>query len=129
MAHADAWLKFHGPRRIAAEYRDMHDHFQKGKIPFIKDMTVAGDSMTTWRLKLCNFDNDIAGGYQLNKDIEFMKTQYVLATQQWIWRLASCVSLLAASLLFRLSVAQPGVDASAPTCDMHAQIQPGPHSP
>jgi hypothetical protein len=68
-----AWLKLHGARRVAAEYKQLFKAFQKGKLPFVKEMTVDGDQMTTWRLQLCNFDDDVPGGRQLNEDVANLK--------------------------------------------------------
>lgn len=40
-----------------------------GEWPQVKDLTIVGDDMTRWRFKLCNFDNDMEGGRNLNDDL------------------------------------------------------------
>jgi len=39
----------------------------------VKDLTIVGDDMSRWRFKLCNFDNDMEGGKNLNDDLNVRK--------------------------------------------------------
>jgi hypothetical protein len=64
-----AWLRYHGVRRVTAEYKQLSKAIQEGKLPFVKEITLDGDDITIWHLKLCNFDTDVPGGRQLNKDL------------------------------------------------------------
>lgn len=43
---------------------------QRLKRVLVQELSIAGDDLLTWRLKLWHFDEDCAGGRNLNKDLE-----------------------------------------------------------
>lgn len=54
----------------------LNTKISNGEWPQVKDLTIVGDDMTRWRFKLCNFDNDMEGGRNLNDDLNVCPLQH-----------------------------------------------------
>lgn len=64
-----------GVRRIQAEYKHLDADIRAKKFGFIKELTLPGDDLMVWELKLHNFDNDLPGGKTLNEDLAKLRQQ------------------------------------------------------
>jgi hypothetical protein len=58
-----------GMRRVQAEFKHLSADIESKKFDFIQQLSLAGDNLLTWQLKLHNFDDDLPGGKQLNQDL------------------------------------------------------------
>ena len=50
-----------------------------GQLAFIKNLELVGDDVMCWRFALFNFDNDLAGGKQLNADLAQLQRRWAAA--------------------------------------------------
>lgn len=48
-----------------------------GPLLVLQELSLAGDDLMTWRLKLWHFDEDCKGGKNLNRDLEKLNKKYV----------------------------------------------------
>eukprot|EP00775_Hariotina_reticulata_P008971 gene8971-9146_t len=71
-----AWKNLKGVKRIQAEFRHLTREVAAGKLNFIRDLTLVDDTLSSWRFKLHNFDEDIPGGKDLNADLLRLKQMY-----------------------------------------------------
>lgn len=62
-------------RRVQAEYKHMAADIKAKKWGFIKELSLPSDDLLVWHLKLSDFDDDLAGGKQLNEDLRRLKQQ------------------------------------------------------
>ncbi|DBA84151.1 TPA: hypothetical protein ACH3X1_006619 [Trebouxia sp. C0004] len=74
MASSDQapWHGMRGVKRVTSEFKYLSNKIKKGEWPQMKDLTVVSDDMSRWRFKLCNFDNDMEGGKNLNDDLNIL---------------------------------------------------------
>jgi hypothetical protein len=56
-------------RRVQAEFKHLSADIEAKKFGFIQQLSLAGDNLLTWQLKLHHFDDDLPGGKQLNQDL------------------------------------------------------------
>lgn len=64
------WRKLPRDRRIQAEVKRVKKLVTSGQLGCVKSIEGVGDSLSTWRIKLNDFDNDSPGGKMLNKDLQ-----------------------------------------------------------
>jgi hypothetical protein len=62
-------------RTVQAEFKHLSADIAAKKWGFLKDLSLHDDNLLLWRLKLSDFDDDLAGGQQLNKDLRRLKQQ------------------------------------------------------
>eukprot|EP00803_Ostreobium_quekettii_P002265 evm.model.scf_2590.1 EVM.evm.TU.scf_2590.1 scf_2590:1117-4689(-) len=63
------WKGLTGDRRIQREFRSLRKLVDAGGAPQVAGVDFVDDSIRRWSLKLKNFDNDVPGGRQLNRDL------------------------------------------------------------
>ena len=59
-----------------AEFKAMKKVVEDGKLPFVRRIDMGGasqDEIGTWTLDLHNFDEDTAGGKDLNSDLQQLR--------------------------------------------------------
>ncbi|KAF6249727.1 ubiquitin-conjugating enzyme/RWD-like protein [Scenedesmus sp. NREL 46B-D3] len=71
-----AWKNLKGMRRVQAEFKHLSADIEAKKFQFIQQLSLAGDNLLTWQLKLRSFDDDLPGGKQLNQDLQRLHTMY-----------------------------------------------------
>ena len=65
--------------------QDLTRKIAKKEWPQIRSLTVVNDDISTWRFELCNFDNSLEGGRNLNDDLQvshasWYKMPYCIST-------------------------------------------------
>eukprot|EP00195_Chlamydomonas_chlamydogama_P008603 CAMPEP_0202891176 /NCGR_PEP_ID=MMETSP1392-20130828/1308_1 /ASSEMBLY_ACC=CAM_ASM_000868 /TAXON_ID=225041 /ORGANISM="Chlamydomonas chlamydogama, Strain SAG 11-48b" /LENGTH=906 /DNA_ID=CAMNT_0049574859 /DNA_START=9 /DNA_END=2729 /DNA_ORIENTATION=+ len=73
---APSWKGLHGPRRITKELRHLQEQISAGAHPQISHLDIHQDRLNIWRFHLSNFDEDTAGGKQLNLDLKQLERRH-----------------------------------------------------
>jgi hypothetical protein len=60
---------------VQAEYKHLDADIRANKFGFVKELSLPGDDLHVWELKLCAFDDDLPGGKALNQDLARLKQQ------------------------------------------------------
>ena len=67
------WKGKTGTARMMSEFRSLRREW--GDSPKLLSLETVDDQMNLWRLKVNDFDNDSAGGRQLNADLEKLRSR------------------------------------------------------
>lgn len=64
-----------GARRVQAEFKHLDADIRANKFGFVKELSLPGDDLHVWELKLWAFDDNLQGGKALNQDLARLKQQ------------------------------------------------------
>lgn len=64
-----------GPRPVRAEFKHLDADMRANKLGFVKELSLPGDDLHVWELKLWAFDDDLPGGKDLNQDLACLKQE------------------------------------------------------
>lgn len=68
-----SWLRMHGTRRIAAEFKHLSALIDQGKLPQLSNLHLPNDDMLRWRVHVSDFDEEIPAGAAVNRDLQELK--------------------------------------------------------
>lgn len=63
----------HGIRRITAEFKHLSALIEQGKLPQLSNLILHNDDMLRWRVHVSGFDEDMAAGAAVNRDLQELK--------------------------------------------------------
>ncbi|KAL4853425.1 Poly [ADP-ribose] polymerase 11 [Chlorella vulgaris] len=75
-ARPPAWVSKRGAGRVMAEFKALSKDIAKGGLPGVTQVEYLEDDVMTWRLQVSSFDDDVAAGRALNKQLSQLARQY-----------------------------------------------------
>lgn len=73
---AQPWSGQFGTKRVLKEFQHVSSLIAAGHLPQLSCLTMHEDQVLCWRFRLSQFDEDSAGGRQLNKDLQLLSQRH-----------------------------------------------------